>query len=238
MPVTRASRCWAAATCLSAGAAASCFIKPDPPNVSADGSPGRDAPGPPQDGHSSDGGQIGCANPSVSIHFPGMALNNCGNSWAITSGGPIGTSGGSLFIRTVNASVSSCTSLTTGAGGAISVVAVPSAPNDSVFLDALTTTGPLAHMRLVIRASARQLEISGLGGTVTRSYDPTNMKWWRLSASAPNTLVGEFSADGVTWTMLGVEPTGPQPATSVTMSFGVSSTGQGSGAFDDYVECD
>jgi hypothetical protein len=229
---------WRVCFVAAVAALVSCFIKPDPPSAGTDAR--GDAPMMPSSDAiaGTDGGEVGCAVHSVTEHFPGMTLNNCGSNWADSSGSPIGTSGGPLMIGTVSASVGSCTSHTLGAGGAITVVGVPSTPNDVIFLHATTTqTNQITAMRVVIAASSRTIELIGANGTVSMSYDPSTMRWWRLSADTATSLIAEYSATGTTWTTLGTASTAPDPATSVKMSFGVSSTAQGSGSFDDYVQC-
>jgi hypothetical protein len=235
--MSRRNRIASASACLIAGALASCFIKPDPPGGGGDAHPGSDASG--GDGQSSSDAAMTspCANPTLTIHFPGMTLPDCGNFWAVTNGGPIGTSGGPLMIQTQLQNVGSCTSHTTGGGAAINIVATPGAPNDTLFLHALTQAAHVTNMRVVISAGARTLELSGLDGVVTVSYNDVAMKWLRLSADGPTTLVGEYSADGAIWERLGTQSTAPDSALSVTMSFGVSSTAAGSGAIDDYIQC-
>jgi len=237
--MTRRRRVVSVSVCLIAGALASCFIKPDPPGVGVGGDGASSSDGSGGDAQSGIDGALGarCTNPAFSVHFPSLAMADCGSFWAITNGGPISANGGPLMIQTQLQNSSSCTSTSTGAGAAINIVATPGAPNDTLFLHAIAHATVIANMRVVISASARMLELTGSDGVVSKSYNEVSMKWLRLSADGPTTLVAEYSADGVIWEQLGTQGTAPDSALTLTMSFGVSSTAAGSGAIDDYIQC-
>jgi hypothetical protein len=59
--------------------------------------------------------------------------------------------------------------------------------------------------------------LSLLGSSAQIPYDPTAMRWWRLRPTASG-VIGEYSADALSWTMLGVVP--GQPPAMIRLDFG------------------
>jgi hypothetical protein len=218
--------------CLVAAVLASCFIKPAPPGVGVDGSPGD------SDGASNDGTVAGdastqsnCTNPSI-IDFTTMTLMNSCGSWANKIGaGQVNANMSALMLVSGSMSLAGCESKSLSTGAYIKVMGVPTPSDAAMFLEAKTLASQVVGIRLMGQSLM-------MDSSPPVTFDLNQMRYWRLRRDGPNDLVGEVSSNAMDWMKLGSVQTIATAMDKVTMSFGIGTpTNGGSGAVAEYAAC-
>ena len=82
------------------------------------------------------------------------------------------------------------------------------------------------------------LRVPGGALAVSKVYEPTEMRWWRLRPVTGG-IVGETSADALTWNMIGTIPGTPPAMIRIDLSAGTTGivTGAGTAVFDNLNVC-
>jgi hypothetical protein len=82
---------------------------------------------------------------------------------------------------------------------------------------------------LISRTSPTMIQFSGPGGADLgdATFDPVTTRWWRIRPDADRSgVIAETSADALTWTLLGRDPTPAPDAVKLEFEYGAPGPGE------------